>query len=129
MKRKNAERQVFRYWVEIREVATGSVRKLPLRAVTLIPLVSKKNEPPLPNKELLQLQDGADKLEAKDLDDLRALLREKYPDAAYERTLHWERDPEREAAWDRLVDLLAEIVAKDMLRGGVLGDSPRIPHG
>jgi hypothetical protein len=54
----------------------------------------KKNEPLPPNEELLQLTDGEVTLEAKDLDDLRAQLREKYPEGAFERTLHYVRGPQ-----------------------------------
>lgn len=70
MPRKLNREEVFRYWVEVRELATGSVRKLPLMPVRLVCLEGgKKNE-------------------------LRARLRDKYPDAAFERTLHYVRDHE-----------------------------------
>ena len=56
-KRLNNEK-VFRYWIEVRELATGSVRKLPLTAVRLVCLRrGEKNEPPLPDREVLRLQD------------------------------------------------------------------------
>jgi hypothetical protein len=58
-------------------------------------------------------------LEAKDLDDLRAQLREKYPEGAFERTLHYVRDPEaeerRERALNGLIELLAERVVEQMI--------------
>jgi hypothetical protein len=43
--KKLSEKRIFRYWVEIRELATGSVRKLPLTAVRMVCLkMGKKNE-------------------------------------------------------------------------------------
>lgn len=114
------EKQIFRYWVEIRELATGSVRTLPLTAVMKICLARrKKNEPPIPNEEVLQLKDGAETWEAKNLDELRVRLREKYPDVAFERTLHYERDREaeerRERALSGLVDLLAKAAVDELI--------------
>jgi hypothetical protein len=114
------EKQIFRYWVEIRELATGEVRTLPLAAVVKISLAGrKKNEPPIPNEEVLQLKDGAETWEAKTFDELRARLREKYPDAAFERTLHYVRDREaeerRERALNGLMDLLAKAAVDKMI--------------
>jgi hypothetical protein len=51
----------------------------------------KKNEPPTPNQDLLQLKDGEETLEAESFEELRACLREKYPDVACESTLHYLR--------------------------------------
>lgn len=118
-KRLNNER-IFRYWVEVRELATGSVRKLPLTAVRLVCLKrGKKNGPPLPDRELLQLNDDAETWEAETLDELRARLRDKYPDAAFERTLHYVRDHEaeerREEALNGLIDILAKKVVDDLI--------------
>jgi hypothetical protein len=101
-KKTSGDNRILRYWVEIRELASGSVRKLPLTAVLKICLSRrKKNQPPLPNEELLHLRDGNGTLEAKTFDELRARLRQKYPDAAFERTLHYERDREAEERRDR----------------------------
>jgi hypothetical protein len=104
---------VFRYWVELSERQTGAVRKLPLSAVAKIPLT----DPPRPREDFLKLQDGTVTLEAKNIDDLAAQLRDRYPDSEYERTLHSERDHEAERrgadAMNRLIHLLAEIVVKD----------------
>jgi hypothetical protein len=66
----------------------------------------KKNEAQRPRQEFLALQDGAEKLEAKNLDDLAGQLRHRYPDGAYERTLHRERDRQREEAMNRLAEIL-----------------------
>lgn len=118
-KRLNDEK-ILRYWVEVRELATGSVRKLPLTAVRRVCLKrGKKGDPPIPDKELLQLKDDAETLEVETLDELRTQLREKYPDAAFERTLHYLRDYEaeerRERALNELIDILARKVADDLI--------------
>lgn len=120
--------QIFRYWVEIRELATGSMRTLPLTGVVKICLAKrKKNEPPIPNEELLQLKDGVERWEAKNLDELAARLGEKYPDAVFERTLHYERDREaeerRERALNGLMDLLAKAAVDEMIEEETRGAS------
>jgi hypothetical protein len=114
--------QIFRYWVEIRELASGTVRTLPLIRVRKICLVRpKKNAAAPPDEDVLQLQDGTETWEAKNLDELRARLREKYPDAAFERTLHYERDREaevrRERALNGLMDLLVKAAVDEMIEG------------
>ena len=114
------DKEIFRYWVELRDLATGSVRKLPLTAVRLVCLKRrKKNEAPIPDRELLQLKDDAETWEAETFDELRARLREKYPDAAFERTLHYVRDHEaegrRKRALDGLIQLLAEKAVDDLI--------------
>lgn len=112
--------QVLRYWVEVRELASGSVRKLPLTAVRLVCLKrGKKNEPPLPEKELLRLQDDAETWETATFGELRTRLRDKYPDTAFERTLHYVRDYEaeerRERALDGLMNILVERIVDDLI--------------
>jgi len=115
-----SDKKILRYWVEVRELASGSVRKLPLTAVRLIRLKrGKKNEPPLPDRELLRLQDDEETWEASDFDELRTRLRDKYPDAAFERTLHDVRDHEAEERHERalngLISLLAKKVVDDLI--------------
>jgi hypothetical protein len=115
-----SDKEIFRYWVEVRELATGSVRKLPLTSVRLICLKrGKKNEPPLPDRELLQLQDGEERWEADTFDELKARLRNKYPDSAFERTLRYVRDLEaeerRESTLNGLISLLAKKVVDDLI--------------
>jgi hypothetical protein len=56
----------------------------------------KKNEPLLTDRELLRLQDDEETWEAATFEELKIRLRDKYPDAAFERTLHYERDHEAE---------------------------------
>ena len=63
--------------------------------------------------------------------DLRAQLREKYPDAVFERTLHYVRDREAEErpeeALNGLVQLLAERVVEQALEeesGGASSSPP-----
>jgi hypothetical protein len=111
--------QIFRYWVEVRDLTNGSVLNLPLSAVARIHIPRKKNEAQRPSEEILRLQDGSAILEATSLDDLAAQLRQKYPDSGYERTLHRERDREAEErraeAMNQLIRILAEAVVKDTL--------------
>jgi hypothetical protein len=108
-----SDKQIFRYWVEVRELATGSVRKLPLTAVKVICLkTGKKNEPLPPDRELLQLRDGEETWEAETFDELRTRLRDKYPDAAFERTLHKLRDHEAEERHERALNGLIRLLAK-----------------
>jgi hypothetical protein len=115
-----SDRQIFRYWVEVREIATGTVRKLPLTAWRLVCLKrGKKNEPLLPDREVLKLQDGEERWEAETFEELRTRLREKYPDAAFECTLHYVRDHEaeerRETALNGLIYLLAKAAVDDLI--------------
>ena len=115
------DEQIFRYWVEVRDLANGSVLSLPLSAVARIHIPRKKNEAQRPREEILRLQDGSAILEAISLDDLAAQLRQKYPDSGYERTLHRERDREAEErraeAMNQLIRILAEAVVRDTLNG------------
>jgi hypothetical protein len=102
--------KVFRCWVEVRERANGSARHLPINGVTKIHIPRSKKEPQKPNEEILQLRDGAATLEAKSVEDLAAQLRARYPDDAYERTLHWERDREAEVQRAEGAKKLSEIL-------------------
>jgi hypothetical protein len=115
-----SDKHIFRYWVEIRELANGSVRKLPLTAVRLVCLKpTKKNEPLPPPRELLRLQDDTETWEVKTFEELRVRLRDKYPDAAFERTLHFVRDPEaeerRESALNELISILAKSAVDEFV--------------
>ena len=108
-----SDKKIFRYWVEVRDLARGSVRELPLTAVRLVCLKrGKKNEPLLPDRELLRLQDDEETWEVETFDELRTRLRNKYPDAAFERTLHYVRDHEAEERRERALNELARIFAK-----------------
>lgn len=115
-----SDKKIFRYWIEIRELASGSMRKLPLTAVRLVCLkTAKKNEPLPPPRELLRLQDGEETWEAETFEELRTRLRAKYPDAAFERTLHYVRDKEaeerRESALNSLIGSLAKAAVDDLM--------------
>jgi hypothetical protein len=115
-----SDKGIFRYWVEVRELASGSVRKLPLTAVRVICLKrGKKNEPLLPDRELLRVQDEGETWEASNFDELKCRLRDKYPDAAFERTLHYVRDHEaeerREEALNGLISILAKTVVDNLI--------------
>ena len=118
--KKLSKEKIFRYWVEVGEIATGSVRKLPLTAWKVICLKrGNKNEPSLPDREVLKLQDDDETWESESFDELRARLRDKYPDAAFERTLHFVRDQEaeerRENALNGLISLLAKAAVDDWI--------------
>lgn len=110
---------MFRYWVELLDLRNGSARDLPLKVIDRIHF-PKRGGAQLPNEQILQLEDGAAILEAKDLDELAAQLREKYPDGSYERKLHSERDLQAEARWEhgmnQLVEILARSAYEEMLR-------------
>jgi hypothetical protein len=115
-----SEKQILRYWIEVRDLKSGSVRKLPLTTWKLVCLKrDKKNEPSLPDRELLRLEDGEETWESDSFDELRTRLRDKYPDAAFERTLHYVRDHEaeerRERALNGLIDILAKKVVDDLM--------------
>jgi len=118
--KKSNDKRIFRYWVEVRELASGSVRKLPLTAVKLVCLkTDKKNAPRPPDRELLRLQDGEETWEVETFDELRTRLRTKYRDAAFERTLHYVRDKEaeerRERALNGLISILAKAAVDDLI--------------
>jgi len=102
--------QVFRYWVEVREQVNGAVRHLPINGVTKIHIPRTKKEAQKPNEEILQLKDGTATLEGKSIQDLATQLRERYPDDAYDRTLHWERDREAEVRRAEAIKKLGEIL-------------------
>jgi hypothetical protein len=104
---------ILRCWVEVRDLASGSVRKLPLTAVKLVCLkTGKKDEPLPPDREVLRLQDDEETWEASDFDELKIRLRGKYPDGAFERTLHYVRDREAEERRETALNELASIFAK-----------------
>jgi hypothetical protein len=115
------DKQILRYWVEVRELASGSVRKLPLTAIRMVCLkTAKKNEPRPPDREMLRLQDDTETWEVETFDELRTRLRTKYPDAAFERTLHYVRDkeaeePRRERALNGLISILAKAAVDDLI--------------
>ena len=126
--KRSSDKRIFRYWVEVRDLKSGLVRQLPLTAWKLVCLKrGKKNEPPLPDREVLKLQDDEETGEASDFDELRARLRDKYPDAAFERTLHCVRDHEaeerRERALHGLISILAKKVVDDLIGGNSRGNA------
>jgi hypothetical protein len=110
----------YRYWVEIRDLRDGSVRSLPLTALRLVHLAGKRDQSPLADEQVLRIQDDSTVIEAKDIDDLAAQLRNAYPDETHERLLHRERDVDAEqryaTALQSLLELLAEVAVDDVLR-------------
>jgi hypothetical protein len=113
------DQQIYRYWIELGDLRDGSVRILPLQAFKLIHVSTKKGASRLPDEVELEVEDGAEVLKARDIDDLAAQLRLRYPDGAFERSLRRERDREAEVrkaeAMDRLIGILAEAVMDDLL--------------
>jgi hypothetical protein len=119
-----SDKRILRYWVEVREVGSGSVRKLPLTAVRIVCLKrGRRSERPLPDREVLRLQDDEETWEASDLDKLKIRLRDKYPDAAFERTLHYLRDHEAEERRERALNGLISILAKRVVDGLIAEES------
>jgi hypothetical protein len=119
-KERPESQRMYRYWVEIRDLRDGSVRALPLHVLRLVHLTGRKGDPQRPDAQVLRLEDDNTLIEAKDLDELAAQLRGRYPDATHERRLHWERDLEAEqryaSALQSLMELLARTAVNDILR-------------
>ncbi len=115
-----AERQVFRYWVELRDLRDGSVRDMPLTCVTKIFLPTKKGAPSRPNQVELRVEDGSHTWIAADVSDLSVQLRTQYPDGVFERALKSERDfpaeEKREAAIQGLIEVLARGAVDELLK-------------
>jgi hypothetical protein len=110
--------QIFRYWVELRDLRDDSVQNLPLKEVVRIHIPTKKNPPQLPNAHVIQVDDVMGTFEATSIDDLSQQLRSKYPDGRFERTLKSERDrPAEEIYWsamEKLVHILAKAAVNDL---------------
>jgi hypothetical protein len=60
----------------------------------------------------LRLQDDKEAWEVETFDELRSRLQKKYPDAAFERTLHYVRDHEAEERHERALNGLDSLLAK-----------------
>jgi hypothetical protein len=99
--------QIFRYWVEVRELGSGPMRNLPLGAVAKIHIPRTKTEPQRPREDVLQLKDGSTTLEARSLDDLAAQLRQRY---ALHRERHREAEQRRAAAINNLIEIPVDAV-------------------
>jgi hypothetical protein len=112
--------RIYRYWVELRDLRDGSTRDLPLSAVKRIHLPRKKGDRQEPDQQLLRLQDNSVVLEGRDIEDIAAKLRHRYPDETHERFLHRERDYKSEQrkaeALDGLIELLAKAAVDELLR-------------
>ncbi len=64
---------------------------------------------------MLRLQDHEETWEADTFDELRSVLSDKYPDAAFARTLHYVRDQEAEERRERALNGLISILAKSVV--------------
>lgn len=107
---------MFRYFVDVHDLRDDSTRSLPVRTVIKLRLSTKKNEPPGPREEVVQIEDGAATLEGKTFDELVPQLRLKYPDGSYERTLRRERNYQAERAMTELTDLIVKAAVEKLLR-------------
>jgi hypothetical protein len=108
--------EIFRYWVEIRDLGEDSTRKLPLKALTRIHIPTRKGEAQQPNEQILTVEDGLTTHEASSLDQLARQLREAYPDGSFERTLRCERDTAAEERHANAINELARIFAHATVR-------------
>jgi hypothetical protein len=108
--------EIFRYWVEIRDLREDSTRQLSLKALTRIHIPTRKGEVQQPNEQILSVEDGLTTHEANCLEQLARQLREKYPDGSFERTLRRERDTAAEERHSNAVNELARIVANAAAR-------------
>lgn len=97
----------FKYWIEVRALIDGSIRKLPLRTVIHLKIPTKKAKSVPQSRECLQIEDDAAPIEGETWEELVAKLRERYPDHSFERRVHRERDLDAEHAMSELVKLLA----------------------
>jgi hypothetical protein len=108
-------KRIFRHWVEIRDLKSGSVRQLSLSAVAKIHIPRRRNEPQRPTEGFLEVVDDEEALVPKTLDDLVGQLPRRYPDGAYERTLRRERDRQREEAINKLIEILLPRIILEAL--------------
>jgi hypothetical protein len=119
----------YQYEVEIKALSTGESRRIPLsvgRAISLKRL--KRGEPEEPARDVFEVRVGDVVVRGYSFEEFREKLRAQYPDEAFERRLHYQRDREAEDRWRQgirsLVSLLAESVVKDLMEGdpqGLLG--------
>lgn len=107
---------MYRYDVELKELSSGNSRRVPLQVLRAIHIPTKKGEVEKPPRDVLRLQDADFRVEAESFEELRALLRDRYPDERYERRLHTWRDLEAEARRDKALNELAAIIADAALK-------------
>lgn len=116
--------QIFRYWVELRDLRDGSVRELPVSFVQKILLATTKRRgkarapeaPAPPPKIRMRVQDGERMWDAADRWDLARQLREEYPDGVFERTMECERDLAAEERYNAAMNSLMEIIVRSAVR-------------
>jgi hypothetical protein len=118
-KERSERERIYRSWIEVIDRESGSIRKLPLKAMAKILLKSKTEKDPPPSRvDVLELTDGSERIEVKNIDELSVQLRQRYPDATYERSLHMERDHEAEErradAISRMVQLIVDSFIKTL---------------
>jgi hypothetical protein len=50
--------EMYRYWIELRDVTTGSIREIPLQVLRRVYIPTRKDGQHRPDEEILRLQDG-----------------------------------------------------------------------
>jgi hypothetical protein len=130
------ERQVFRYWVELRDLRDGTVRELPVSFVQRILLTTKRkgkdkaggktDAQEAPPEIRVRVQDADRIWDARDRDDLARQLREAYPDGAFERTMKCERDlVAEERHWSAMEELM-RVIARAAVRKALAADATEL---
>jgi len=110
------DRRVYRYDVELKELSSGTSRRVPLQVLRAIHIPTRKGEVEKPPRDILRLQDADFLVEADSFEELRSRLRDHYPDERYERRLHVWRDLEAEERRAKALNELAAIVADAALK-------------
>lgn len=105
--------------VELRDLRDRPTRDLPLTAVKRIHLARKKGDRQEPDQQLLRLQDNSVVFAGRDIEDIAAQLRHRYPDEAHERFLRRERDCKAEQhkveAMNALIEILVRAAIDELL--------------
>jgi hypothetical protein len=84
--------------------------------VAKVHIPRSKKETQKPTEEILRLKDGLATIEAKSLNDLAAQLRDRYPDGAYERTLHQQRDFQAEERRSEAINGLIQLIVESFIQ-------------
>ena len=110
------DKQIYRYEVELMELASGTSRRVPLKIFRMVPLEQKKGETvPLPWEEM-RLQDGDVNVVASTFEEFRQKLREQYPDERFERRLHYWRDREEEERQLQAITRLGTVILMNAVK-------------
>jgi hypothetical protein len=113
----------FKYWIEVRDLRDGTMRKLPLHTVIHLTIPTKKAKSPPPSRKCLQIEDENHPIEGTTWEELAEQLQARYPDEFYERRLNRERDLRAEQAMSDLVSLIARSATRKFLDSKAPGQS------